>query len=428
MRILPVGPFLIGNMDRIRRYEDIVHLKLGLGHFYLPTNPSMIQEILVTKQSSFIKGRYLQNTRKVFGDGLLTSEGSFHHRQRRLIQPAFHHDRIKAYAATMTRLEERLTSRWQDGAAVDVHAEMTKLTMWIIAKCLFDRDVETESAQLSEDITLMIEYFNRLSSPLAKVLGALPSNRKYVSATERVDAFVSDMTKERRTSPEDKGDLMSLLLRAMDEEGSSMTDSQVRDEVLITFSAGHETTSNALTWTWYLLSENPEAERRLHAELESVLGRRAPTADDIPKLEYTTKVLTESMRLYPPAWVLSREAAKDCLVGGYFIPKGAQVLVSQYVTHHDPRFFKDPEKFDPDRWTPALRSSLPRFAYFPFGGGARSCVGEPFAWMEGTLLLAAIATKWQMRRVEGHRVEMMPQITLRPKGGMAMKLERRTES
>ena len=425
LSVLPVGPFLIGNMDKLRRYDDIVHLKLGVADFYLATNPTLIQEILVTKQRDFIKGRYLQNTKKVFGEGLLTSEGDFHHRQRRLIQPAFHHDRIKEYAKIIVQEGDRLTEGWKDGSVLDIHTEMTKLTMRIITKCLFDKDVESESQNLSEDLSITIEYFNRLSSPLAKVLGVLPTNRKYVKATERVDAFVQDLINERRTSPEDRGDLMSMLLQAKDVDGSPMTDSQIRDEVLITFAAGHETTANALTWSWYLLSQNPSSERKMYDEVQSIVGSRSPSWEDLPKLDYTTKVLTESMRLYPPAWVLPREATVDSEIGGYPIPRGSQVIVSQYVTHHDPRFYNDPEKFDPDRWTSAMKNVLPKFAYFPFGGGARSCVGEPFAWMEGELLLAAISQKWRMHHVEGHKVEMLPQITLRPKNGMMMRLERR---
>ncbi len=426
MTILPIGSFLIKNLDRMQEYPEIVHVKLGIRDFYLVTAPSIIQEVLVTRQREFMKGRFLQNTKKVFGEGLLTSEGDFHHRQRRLIQPAFHHDRIRAYADIITGYEERLTKGWRDGDVVDVHAEMTKLTMSIIAKCLFDIDVESKAEPISEDLTLIIEYFNRLSSPLSGILERLPSNEKYQRAIHRTDDFVYETIRERRASRGDRGDLMSMLLSARDEEGLEMSDTQVRDEVLITFAAGHETTSNALSWTWYLLSQNPSAEKRLQEEVDSVLRKDIPpSVEDIPRLEYTTKVLTESMRLYPPAWVLPREALNDCVIGGYSIPKGATVILSQYVTHHDPRFFPDPQKFDPDRWTPEMRSELPKFAYFPFGGGARGCVGEPLAWMEGELLVAAISRKWRMRHVEGHKVEMTPSITLRPRYGMMMKLQRR---
>jgi cytochrome P450 len=285
--------------------------------------------------------------------------------------------------------------------------------------------VWAQSAEISRDLALIIEYFDRLSSALSAIFERLPSNKKYRRAIERVDALVYGLIRERRGFP-DTGDLMSMLLSARDESGSQMSDTQVRDEVLITFAAGHETTSNALTWTWYLLSQNPAAEKKLHEEVDAVLHEGvSPTMDDLPELDYTTRVLTESMRLYPPAWILTREALKDCTIGGYSLPKGATVVLSQFVNHHDPRFFHDPERFDPDRWTPEMRGDLPKFAYFPFGGGARSCVGEPFAWMEGVLLLASISRRWEMRHVEGHKVEMMPRITLRPKYGMQMRLRRR---
>lgn len=219
---------------------------------------------------------------------------------------------------------------------------------------------------------------------------------------------------------------MSMLLHARDESGAEMSDHQIRDEALILFTAGHETTANALTWTWYLLSESPSVEAKLWAEVDSLIpGNLLPTAEDVPKLEYTTKVLTESMRMYPPAWILVREALRDSTLGEYLIPSGANIVMSQYVSHHDPRFFKDPEKFEPERWTNEFKDKLPKFAYFPFGGGPRSCVGEPFAWTEGVLLLATIARKWRMRHVKGHKVEMLPRITLRPRYGMKMELVER---
>jgi cytochrome P450 len=426
MTMVPTDSFLIKNLDRIYKYPDVVRINFRINDIYLVTDPSMIQEVLVTKQRQFIKGEFLQNTKKVFGEGLLTSEGDFHHRQRRLVQPAFHHDRIKAYAGIITRYEELLTADWRDGETLDIHGEMTKLTMSIIAKCLFDTDVESDSTSISEDLTLIIDYFNRLSSPISNILQRLPSNRKYQRAVQHIDAFVYRMIKERRESPKDEGDLMSMLLSAKDEDGSEMSDSQVRDEVLITFAAGHETTSNALTWTWYLLSQNQEVQEKMHAEVDAVVRPDAPPSiEDLPRLEYTHKVLTESMRLFPPAWILSREALTDCVVGGYLLPKGATIAVSQYATHHNPKFFTDPERFDPGRWTPEMRTRLPKLGYFPFGAGARNCVGEPFAWMEGVLLLAAISRRWEMRHVPGHKVEVLPRITLRPKYGMMMKLHRR---
>jgi cytochrome P450 len=425
--IVPVGNFLIRNLSNIhKKYPDIVRLKMGVANIILATNPELIQEILVTKQRDFIKGEYLQRTKKVFGEGLLTSEGDFHHRQRRLVQPAFHHDRINAYAKVMTDYASRTMSGWRDRQVLDIHSEMEGLTMAIVAKCLFNANVESESKKIAEDLTTTINYFDRLSSPLAKILERLPSNKKYENAVKRIDAMLYKLIEDRRKSGKDVGDLMSMLLHAKDESGGQMTDRQLRDEVMILFTAGHETTANALTWTWYLLSQNPEAEAKLQKEVDALIPKDSvPSAEDVPKLEYTTKVFTESMRIYPPAWILPRQSVKDVSIGGYNIPVGSDVVMSQYVNHHDPRFFPEPEKFDPDRWTPEMKKKLPKFAYFPFGGGPRSCVGEPFAWMEGALLLATISRRWSMQHVKGHKVEMQPMITLRPKYGMKMQLEKR---
>ncbi len=425
-RILPVGSFLINYLDAIqKKYPDIVRLRLGVAEFYLVSNPELIQEILVTKQRDFIKGEYLQRTKKVFGEGLLTSEGDFHHRQRRLVQPAFHHDRLNSYAQVMTSYTERTMRHWQDGAVLDIHAEMMKLTMAIVTKCLFDADLETESKKIAEDLTLTIEYFNRLSSPLAKILQKLPTNRKYEGAVNRINKMVYKIIEARRKSGKDTGDLMSMLLHAKDETVKEMTDQQLRDEVLILFAAGHETTANALSWTFFLLSQNPSAKEKLHTEVDALNPAGGFTASDVPKLEYTVKVFTESMRIYPPAWILPREASKDTKIGECLIPSGASVLMSQLINHRDPKFFSHPEKFEPERWTTEFRKKLPKFAYFPFGGGPRSCVGEPFAWMEGALLLATISSKWNMHHVKNHKVEMLPRITLRPKYGMKMHLEKR---
>ena len=427
LRIVPVGSFLIRNLQSIlEKYPDIVHLRLGITQFYLLTNPEYIQEVLVTKQRDFVKGEYLQKTKKVFGEGLLTSEGDFHHRQRRLVQPAFHQKRIEAYAKTMTAYAERTMKRWHDGAVLDIHKEMNKLTMSIVAKCLFDTDVESESESIARDLSTTIEYFDRLSSPLSALLSKLPSNKKYEAAVKRIDSMIYDLIEQRRRLGKDAGDLMSMLLHARDESGGEMTDSQLRDEVLILFAAGHETTANALTWTWYLLSENPDVEARMLEEVDRAIPKgEAPSASDVSKLEYTTKVFTESMRIYPPAWILVRKALKEISIGEYLLPADANVVMSQYVNHHDPKYFPEPEKFLPERWTQEFKRSLPRFAYYPFGGGPRGCVGEPFAWMEGVLLLATLSKRWRMRHVRGHKVEMQPRITLRPKFGMRMKLERR---
>jgi cytochrome P450 len=427
IKIVPVGGFFIRNLSKLQSFKDIVHVKLGISDFYLITNPDMIKEVLVTKQRDFIKGEFLQRTKKVFGEGLLTSEGNFHHRERRLVQPAFHHDHIESYAKIMVSYADQVTSEWKDREILDIHSEMERLTMRIVAKCLFNADLESESKTLPEDLTLMIDYFSRLSSPLAKILQKLPTNKKYDLALKRIDKMMYELIESRRSQGNnDEGDLLSMLLSAKDETGAGMSDTQLRDEVLILFAAGHETTANALTWTWYLLSQNPTVEKKMHSEVDAIIGKGSlPTASDYEKLEYTTKVFIESMRLYPPAWVLVRQSLEDCIIGGYYIPKGSGVVMSQFVTHRDPRFFEKPEEFYPERWTLAMKEKLPKFAYFPFGGGPRSCVGEPFAWMEGALLLATISRKWKMNHIKSHRVEMLPRITLRPKYGMKMQLIQR---
>jgi cytochrome P450 len=255
----------------------------------------------------------------------------------------------------------------------------------------------------------------------------LPSNRQADQARQRLDSLMYRIIQERRASGIDKGDLLSMLLLAQDEEGdgSGMTDQQLRDEVLTLLLAGHETTANALTWTWYLLSQHPAAEAQLHTELDTVLAGRLPTVDDLLQLRYTRMVLAESMRLYPPAWIIGRRAVQDYEVGGYVIPARSIVIVCPYLMHRDPRYYPEPEVFDPQRWAPEAEAARPKFAYFPFGGGARQCIGEGFAWMEGTLLIATLAQQWQMRLVPGHPVALRPLITLRPKHGMRMVLHTR---
>lgn len=426
LRIVPVGGFLIRNMSKLHSFEDITHLKFGLVDFYLVMNPKLIQEILVTKQRDFVKGRFLQRTKKVFGEGLLTSEGEYHHSQRRLIQPAFHNEKIGSYADVMISYTKEMVDMWGDGEILDIHSEMAKLTMRIVAKCLFGSDIQSGTKELSTDLTLMIDYFSRLSSPFSGVYEKLPGNKKYENALQRIDKMILELIDSRRKSGRTSNDLLSILLETRDQKGELMSPQRLRDEVLILFAAGHETTANALTWTWYLLSQNPKMEEHLHKEVDSVLADLLQNEIDAGRLGYTRKVLTESMRLYPPAWVLVRKAIHDVEIGPYTLPKDSNIVISQYVTHHDPKYFEDPETFIPERWTPEKTKAIPRFAYFPFGGGPRGCIGEPFAWMEGILLLAIISRKWSMKHVEGHRVEMLPRITLRPKYGMKMEVHARS--
>ncbi|MBI1928965.1 cytochrome P450, partial [Candidatus Poribacteria bacterium] len=381
---------MIGFLSKLARdYGDIVYFKLGPQKAFFLNHPDFIKDVLVTHHRNFLKSRVMERAQLLLGTGLLTSEDDFHLRQRRLVQPAFHHSRIAAYGKVMVDYAGRMGERWQDGEMVDIAKEMMRLTLAIVGKTLFDTDVESEADTVGEALSQILALFPRISLPFSELLDhlPLPSNRRFMKARQQLDATIYRMIEARRASGEDRGDLLSMLLLAQDEEGdgSGMTDAQVRDEAMTLFLAGHETTANALTWTWYLLSQNPEAEKRLHAELDAVLGDRLPSVADLEQLPYTRMVFAEAMRLYPPAWAISRRVREDYEVGGYVVPAGAIVFVSQYVMHHDPRYYPEPFRFDPERWTLQLEATRPRFAYFPFGGGARRCIGESFARMEGVL-------------------------------------------
>jgi cytochrome P450 len=412
-----------------REHGDIAHWRIGPQDIYLFSHPDLIRDVLVTNQKNFHKSRGLERARRLLGNGLLTSDGEYHLRQRRLAQPAFHRQRIASYAGTMIDYAERMSSRWHDGAKVDMHTEMMRLTLGIVSRTLFDADVDDEAAEIGAALTTAFESFNLAMLPFTELLDRLPlpAVLRFNAARDTLDRTIYRMIEERRKSGEDRGDLLSMLLLATDTEGdgSGMSDSQLRDEALTIFLAGHETTANALTWTWYLLSQNPEVENRLHAEVDQVIGDRAPRPDDFPALTYTRMILAESMRLYPPAWAIGRRALEPFEARGFRIPKRAVVLMSQYIVHRLSEYFPDPERFDPDRWTPEASASRPKFSYFPFGGGARVCIGEQFAWMEGVLLLAALSRKWRMRLEPGHPVEVQPLITLRPKHGMRMTIQKR---
>jgi cytochrome P450 len=428
-------------MDIAYSYGDIAHFKFGRLHVYLFNNPHYIEDALIRNHKNFVKSRGLQISKRLLGEGLVTSEGEYHDRQRRIIQPAFHPALIKKYGDVMTIYAINMCQRWEDGMTLDIHKEMIHVTAAIISKAVLGSDIKSEQGdQVGDALLTCAEYFNRLLMPFGELIEKIPIlhiNKGFQQAKRKLDSIVYNMIKEHRDN-ERKGvqqmDLLSTLLQAQDTEAGigRMTDSQLRDEVMTIFLAGHETTANALTWTLYLLSQNPLVEDKLYEELCSVLGdskgsraKRIPTVEDVPKLEYTEKVFRESMRLYPPAWTIGRQAIKDYKVDKYVIPAGSIVLMSQYVMHRNPRYYPDPDRFCPDRWNKETKSQLPRFSYFPFGGGIRGCVGEPFAWMEGILLIATICQEWKMQHDPDHKVELKPLITLRPKYGMRMKLERR---
>ena len=412
-----------------RTYGDVAHVRLGPEDVFVLSHPADIRDVLVTNQRHFAKGRGLERARRLLGDGLLTSEAAVHVRQRRLMQPAFHRDRIAAYGRVMTAYAEWVCDGWSDGATLDAAQEMNRLTLAIVGKTLFDADVEAQAREVGEALTDVMESFWTLMLPLSHVIERLPlpNLRRSRRARARLDSIIYGMIAERRRAPSDRGDLLSMLLLAQDEEGDGggMDDEQVRDEAMTIFLAGHETTANALAWTWYLLSGAPDVEARLHHEVDRVLAGRLPTVADIPSLQLVERVVTEAMRLYPPAWIVGRRALHDYPVRDFTIPARAIVILSPYIVHRDPRFFPNPECFDPDRWTPEFKASLPPFAYFPFGGGSRRCIGDSFAAMELSLVVATIARRWKLRVAPDHPVVPQPVVTLRLKHGLKVRVERR---
>lgn len=431
----------IAFLQRARAAQGpLATFRFGPQPVVLVSSPEGVKDILVTHARKFTKGLGLRRAKRLLGEGLLTSEGEFHRRQRRLAQPAFHRDRINAYGQLMVDHGARARDRWVAGAETDVAEDMMRLTLAIVGKTLFGADVESEAGEIGEALTDAMELFRSATLPFADLLYRLPlpMTRRLHRAKSRLDGTIYRIIRERRESGEDRGDLLSMLLMATDTEGDGgdgrgMTDLNLRDEAITLFLAGHETTANALTWTWYLLSQHPEVEARFHQEVDTVLGGRLPTTEDLSKLPYTRMVMSESMRLYPPAWLLGRLAQERHEAVGQggerlVVQPGTLVLMSQYLMHRDPAVFPDPERFDPDRFDPARKAERPLFSYFPFGGGPRVCIGESFAWMEGVLLLATIAQRWRFRLVPGHRVALQPLVTLRPRYGMRMVPEARDEA
>lgn len=407
--------------DIARTLGDVVRIGTDREPTYLVSHPSLIREVLVTNQRNFKKGRALERAKMLLGEGLLTSEGDVHLRQRRMIQPEFHRQHVAGYADTMMELTARRMARWHDGAPLDIHAEMHALTLGIAGSTLFGADVEHEATEIATALdetfsTFMRTFYLPFGDLMLRL--PLPSSRRFWQGIERLEATVNRLISQRRQSPTDRADLLSLLLRARDTEGdgTGMTDQQVRDEALTFFLAGHETTANALTWSWYLLAQHPDVARRVSEEARS-LGDRILVADDMTRLPYTRRVFTEAMRLFPPAWTVARRALGDFELGGYALPKGALIIMMQWVVHRDPRWWSVPERFDPDRWL-VDAPDRPKFAYFPFGGGARMCIGEHFSWMEGILVLASIAREYSFQLATPSHVELQASITLRPRRGI----------
>ncbi len=404
-----------------KTYGRMAHYRLGLSHIVFINEPAFIHEILINQPQHFIKERTQRRMKILLGEGLITSDGEVHRRQRRIAAPAFHRQRIQAYGAIMVDRAAHMRAQWQPGQPIDIASQMMQLALQVVARTLFNTDVTGDVLQINDEVNVIMQLYNFLIAlPRAEAYlhWPIPGLVRFRRARSRLDKVVQRMIADHRADGVDRGDLLSMLLASRDEESdhSGMTDEQLRDEVLTIFLAGYETVANALTWTWYLLAQNPQAEACLHAEIDAVLdGGRLPTLEDLPRLRYTEMVFAESMRLYPPAWAMGRQSTDDVELGPYRFPAGTYFFFSQYIIQRSAEYFPDPLRFDPERFLPEQKAKRPRFAYFPFGAGNRQCIGEAFAWMEGVLMVATIAQKWRLQFVPGQTVDVQPKITLRPK-------------
>ncbi len=435
----PRGRLLLGNMHHIQRhplefysllrrqYGDVVRFRtIGPFFAFLLSHPDDVEYVLRKNAKNYPKEEFVNAKLKLLlGEGLLTSEGGFWLRQRRLAQPAFHRQRLAALATLMTEATEAVLARWepytQSARPLDVADEMVHLTLEIVGRALLGVDLSKEAEMLSRAFEVALEHVNYRSTHMLALPERIPTprNRRFLRACRKLDEAVYRLITKRRQSGEDSGDLLSTLLSARDKKtGEGMSDKQLRDEIVTIQIAGYETTADALSWAWYLLGTHPEAEAKLHAELAAVLAGRVPTVEDLPQLPYTRMVLQETMRLYPPAWGLLRQAREDDEIRGYRIPRQARIVISQYVVHHHPGVWEEPERFEPERFAPEhIIDHLP-FAYFPFGGGQRMCIGNNFATMEAQLVLAMVAQRYRLQLLSGHPVEPEPLITLRPRRGV----------
>lgn len=436
----PKGVFLPGPLYRFthdplqfiartaREYGDAARFRFIKFPVYFFNRPDLIEEVLITQGAKFIKSADLREGGSVLGNGLLTSEGEFWRRQRRLARPAFHRERIMAYAPVITGHAEEMLETWKSGETREIRAEMMRLTLKIAAKTLFGADLRPETVEvIGESLAAAIrQYDARVKTGfLLKAKWSTPGNVRARKAVQRLDGILYEIIDHRRKARKETDDLLSMLLEARDENGDGMNEKQLRDEVMTLLLAGHETTASALTWTFYLLAQNPDVEKELLKELGDVLHGRMPIYEDLPNLRFTDAVVRESLRLYPPAWAMGRQCAEDCVIGGYDVPRSTTIYMSQWVVHHDARYFEQPERFRPSRWSEEFQKKLPKFAYFPFGGGPRVCIGASFAMMEATLLLAAIVPRFRLALAPGQRVKLWPSITLRPKPGIQFLLTRR---
>jgi cytochrome P450 len=415
-----------GALQRIARDGgDVAFFRFGRIDEVLVSHPDAVEEVLVTRQRLFSKGRALQETRRVLGEGLLTSEGDVHLTHRRLIQPLFHQRAIGAYAAEIVGAAGRAQRGWADGGRLDLHEELMRLTLAIVSRTVFDAEVEEQAREVGDALTTTLEVLShRLALPFGASLYRLPlpATRRFDAACARLERTIDGMIAARRRRGAGGTDLLSLLLGAGEEE--RLSDREIRDEAMTILVAGHETTAVWLSWTMMALARRADLDAAVRAEIVRVAGDRPVGLEDLPALELTDRVLHESLRLYPPAWLVGRRALADVEIGGRVVPAGTIVVMSQWVVHRDARWYPEPERFDPDRWLPAAVEGRPRFAFFPFGAGTRRCIGEGFAWMEAKLLLAALLRDWRFELDGGRTVRPVPRITLRPGGGMPVTVRR----
>jgi cytochrome P450 len=413
-----------------REHGDFARMRFGPFDYFMVNDAEALQHVLVQGAKRYVKSRSYAGIKLVLGQGLLTSEGEFWKRQRRLAQPAFHHQRLRGFADTMASCTSDMLPRWDSlaasGEVFDLHAEMMRLTFRIVGLTLFSTDVEGDAQAVGNALGVALDFANEYVNEVVRLPIWLPTPRnvRFRRALATLDQLVFRLIDEHRRGPE-RGDLLAMLMQATDESGQErMNDRQLRDEVMTLVLAGHETTANALGWTWRLLAEHPQVLARLRTEADSVLGDRAPRIEDVPKLEYAERVLNESMRLYPPAWCFERQAIAPDEVGGYLVPPGAVVIACPYVLHRSPRYWPDPERFDPERFLPDEVASRRRGVYLPFGDGPRACIGRGFAMMEAKIILAMTAQRYDLALEPGHPIELEPGITLRPRHGLRARVRR----
>lgn len=414
---------------RVAAQGDLVRWRFGPFWTYQVNHPDLVREVLVQKADAFHKPDFMRQVLgEALGEGLVLSEDDLWRRQRRLIQPHFHARFIETYGRQMVQATLEALETWQRQERLAIDEAMMQLTLTIVAQALFGADVRRQAGQVGQAITTLQHIDNRQFNRLfpRPRWWPTPEMRAHRRALARVDAVIHDIIAARRACGARREDLLSLLLEAVDEEdGRGMSDRQLRDEVMTLFIAGHETTANALSWTWILLAQHPEVERRLHAELDGALAGRPPTVADLRALPYTEMVIKEAMRLYPPAWIFSRQTVRQVAIGGHRLGRRAVVTLSPYALHRDPRFFEAPERFDPERFLPEREAEIPRYAYIPFGAGPRVCVGNAFAMLEARLVLATVAQRLRFRLPEGAAPQPEPLITLRPRGPVVMTVEAR---